>query len=56
MATVLIGPHKTKYLVHKTLLICHSEYFAKALSGPWTEAEERMVTPAGVGEEECKIS
>lgn len=40
MATVLIGPSKTKYLIRKALLVLHFEY-SKALSGPWGEAEER---------------
>ncbi|KAJ4378281.1 hypothetical protein N0V86_005981 [Didymella sp. IMI 355093] len=55
MVTVEIGSSKTKYLVHKALIVYHSEYFHKALSGPWTEAEERVVTLADVGEEECKF-
>jgi hypothetical protein len=55
MATVLIGPSKIRYLVHKALVAHHSEYFSKALNGPWTEMEERVVTLATVGEEECKF-
>ncbi|KAF3033787.1 hypothetical protein E8E11_003628 [Didymella keratinophila] len=55
MATVVIGSSQTKYLVHKALIVHHSEYFAKALSGPWIEVEERVITVAGVGEEEFNL-
>lgn len=35
-----IGPDRFKYSIHKALLVYHSEYFRKALEGPWKEAEE----------------
>jgi hypothetical protein len=35
-----IGSDRVKYCVHKALLVHHSEYFRKALQGPWKEAEE----------------
>ncbi|CAO2658845.1 Nn.00g065680.m01.CDS01 [Neocucurbitaria sp. VM-36] len=40
---VEIGLEHTKYYIHKALLTHHSEYFAKALRGPWKEAEEQTV-------------
>jgi hypothetical protein len=39
-----VGPNQKAYHVHKALLTHHSEYFLKALEGPWKEAEERTVT------------
>ncbi|KAF2117806.1 hypothetical protein BDV96DRAFT_465107, partial [Lophiotrema nucula] len=44
IVTLEIGTEKTKYYVHKDYLMHHSPYFRKALSGPWIEAEERLVT------------
>ncbi|KAF2788104.1 hypothetical protein K505DRAFT_342376 [Melanomma pulvis-pyrius CBS 109.77] len=41
---VEVGPEHKKYHVHKDLLTYHSEYFNKALNGPWKENEERLVT------------
>ncbi|KAF3039135.1 hypothetical protein E8E12_002086 [Didymella heteroderae] len=55
MATVVIGPSASTYLVHKVLITHHSEYFSKALSRPWMEAEDLIVVLAGVGEEECEF-
>lgn len=37
------GPEGTEYMVHKALLIEHSEYFDKVYKGPWKEAEEGVV-------------
>lgn len=56
MVTVVIGPSKTKYLIHKALLVHHSEYFSKALGDPWVEAEERVVSLEDVGTDECEYS
>ncbi|KAH6639800.1 hypothetical protein C7974DRAFT_139048 [Boeremia exigua] len=44
MVLVQVGPDKITHHVHKTLLVYHSEYFAKALNGPWAEAVHRVVT------------
>ncbi|KAH7084946.1 hypothetical protein BKA63DRAFT_6393 [Paraphoma chrysanthemicola] len=41
---VAVGKEGTPYHVHKALLIHHSDYFRKALSGPWKEAREGLVT------------
>lgn len=41
--TLIIGPDHEKRYIHKALLVHHSEYFRKALSGPWKEAEEGIV-------------
>jgi hypothetical protein len=43
MVVLEIGPGKHKYRIHKALLTHHSEYFQKALTGPWKEATERSV-------------
>ena len=37
--TVLVGLLKTKFIVHKEDLIKKSDYFATAITGPWTEAQ-----------------
>jgi len=39
-----IGPQKQHYHLHKALLTHHSEYFNKALNGPWKESKEKAVT------------
>ncbi|KAF2833633.1 hypothetical protein CC86DRAFT_12548 [Ophiobolus disseminans] len=41
---IKVGPDGVKYHFHKSLLVHHSEYFRKALSGPWKEAEGDLVT------------
>ncbi|KAF2872412.1 hypothetical protein BDV95DRAFT_606028 [Massariosphaeria phaeospora] len=38
------GTEKTKYRPHKSFLIHYSEYFRKALSGSWKEAEDGVIT------------
>ncbi|KAJ4361300.1 hypothetical protein N0V95_002002 [Ascochyta clinopodiicola] len=43
VVAIEVGPERVKYYVHKALLEEHSEYFKKALSGPWKEAEEKNV-------------
>ncbi|OAK96047.1 hypothetical protein IQ06DRAFT_309608 [Phaeosphaeriaceae sp. SRC1lsM3a] len=43
MAVVKIGAESTVYHIHKVLLVEHSEYFQKALNGPWKTAQEDMV-------------
>ena len=35
-----VGPHQKKYYTHKALLVRYSDYFRKALEGPWKEAQE----------------
>ncbi|KAJ4361298.1 hypothetical protein N0V95_002000 [Ascochyta clinopodiicola] len=41
--TVILETDSTVYKVYKALLVEHSEYFKKALTGPWKEAEDRVV-------------
>ncbi|KAH7389503.1 hypothetical protein DE146DRAFT_791525 [Phaeosphaeria sp. MPI-PUGE-AT-0046c] len=48
VVVVEIGTERQRYHVHKTLLVHHSEYFAKALEGPWTEAHTRVITLADI--------
>jgi hypothetical protein len=43
IVTVEVGKEHVKYPLHKSVLVYHSEYFARALNGPWTEAEDRKV-------------
>lgn len=54
MAIVEVGAKPAKYHVHKALLFFHSEYFRKALQGPWKEADEGAVRLADAGAAECK--
>jgi hypothetical protein len=54
MATVVLEPQNIEYKIHRTLLINTSEYFEKALTGPWKEAEERTVRIKDVGSDTCK--
>lgn len=54
MIVVEISSEKTKHHIHKALLVHHSEYFAKALSGPWTEAEERRVLLHDIDADACE--
>ncbi|KAF2833871.1 hypothetical protein CC86DRAFT_415861, partial [Ophiobolus disseminans] len=42
-AVVEIGTTKKKYFIHRSLLEEHSEYFRKALNGPWIESQEGVV-------------
>lgn len=35
IAIVEVGVSKTRYYVHKSILTRHSEYFERALRGPW---------------------
>lgn len=42
-ATVLVGPNKTRFVVHQELLTYHSEFFRAALTGRFKEAEEKTV-------------
>ncbi|KAF2127077.1 hypothetical protein P153DRAFT_432919 [Dothidotthia symphoricarpi CBS 119687] len=44
IVTIEIGPEHTKHLIHKALLIEHSEYFKKALNGPWKEAQNGAIS------------
>jgi hypothetical protein len=45
-----------KYYVHRALLVHHSEYFRKALQGPWREAEEGVVRLKDVDYKACKYA
>ncbi|KAK1057206.1 hypothetical protein LTR12_012995 [Friedmanniomyces endolithicus] len=41
--TVLVGPGEARFTVHQDLICRNSEFFAKACSGDWKEARERIV-------------
>lgn len=43
MATILVGPEKEKFVVHRALLCSKSVYFNKALFGPFKESETGIV-------------
>jgi len=55
VVVVKVGPNSVQFHVHKPLLMHHSEYFRKALSGSWKEAEENVVTLKDVEPETCKM-
>ncbi len=54
IVVVNIGPEKVKYSLHAGLLAKHSEYFKKALNGPWRETEEGVFTLEDVDCPTCK--
>ncbi|KAF4987980.1 hypothetical protein FGRMN_10028 [Fusarium graminum] len=39
----VIRTEDTDFKVHRVILSCHSEYFAKQLDGPWKESSERVI-------------
>lgn len=41
--TVEVGASKMKYPIHRLLLEDQSEYFKRALNGPWKESQNGMV-------------
>lgn len=45
IVAIVVGDDASKvaFHVYKTLLMEHSEYFRKALRGPWKEAKEQSV-------------
>ncbi|KAF1849865.1 uncharacterized protein K460DRAFT_411672 [Cucurbitaria berberidis CBS 394.84] len=43
VVVIEVGPERKKYYLHKALLVHHSDYFRKALEGPWTEAQEGVI-------------
>ncbi|KAF3034015.1 hypothetical protein E8E11_004567, partial [Didymella keratinophila] len=43
-ATVIVGRQKKRFVVHEAVLIHHSEYFRAALTGGFTEAQDKTVT------------
>ena len=53
MVIVEVGDTKTRYHVHRSLLVEHSEYFKKALNGPWKEAQDGVVTLEDVESSTC---
>lgn len=55
VATIEVGPHRKKYYIHEALLAHYSEYFRKALRGPWKEAEEGVVRLEDVDHRACKL-
>lgn len=43
MATILVGPDKQKFVIHRTLLCSKSQYFTKALTGSFEESQTGIV-------------
>ncbi|KAF1970502.1 hypothetical protein BU23DRAFT_473785, partial [Bimuria novae-zelandiae CBS 107.79] len=43
LVAIEVGSERKEYTVHKDLLTHYSEYFARALDGPWKEAEDKKV-------------
>jgi hypothetical protein len=57
LVTVEIGDEEPKkYYIHRALLVHHSEYFRKALQGPWIEAKENRVVLKDVDEAVCRLN
>jgi hypothetical protein len=54
IVVIEVGPELKRYQLFKTMLTQHSEYFRKALQGPWKEAEEKLIKLDDVDEEVCK--
>ncbi|KAF2018157.1 hypothetical protein BU24DRAFT_449675 [Aaosphaeria arxii CBS 175.79] len=52
---VEVGEKKTRFYIHKSLLIENSEFFKKALSGPWEEARTGVVSLADVEEATFRV-
>lgn len=44
MITILVGPDKRSFGIHKALLVDASDYFAKATTGDWSEARTKVHT------------
>ena len=51
---IQVGPEHRRYYLHKAFLIHYSEYFRKALSGPWKEAEEGVIPLEDIEPGVCK--
>lgn len=49
-----VGSLSKEFQVHKSLLVLYSEYFRKALEGPWKESEEQTITLEDVEPRICK--
>ena len=51
---VELGPDRTQYSVHPSLLAYYSKYFRRALIGPWKEAEDHVIKLHDVDCKTCK--
>jgi hypothetical protein len=51
-----VGLDQKQFHIHKALLVHHSEYFRKALNGPWKEATEGVVKLEDVEPEVGKLT
>jgi hypothetical protein len=56
MVVVEIGEIGRKYHIPKALLTEHSEFFKKALNGPWTESQEGVVRIDDISWSICQSS
>lgn len=52
--TVTLEPQNSKHKVHEALLIESSDYFKKALTGPWKKAEKDTIRLTDVETGVCK--
>jgi hypothetical protein len=48
LVTILVGPTKKPYTIHKDLLCFYSDYFRAAFQGSFKEATERKIELAGI--------
>lgn len=51
-----VGSESREYFVHPGLLLRHSEFFVRALTGNWKEAAEKAIRLDDVDCETCKLS
>lgn len=56
IVVVEIGTEQREYHVHKALLTHHSEYFRRALSGSWKEAQEGVIPLHDIDPATCTSS
>jgi hypothetical protein len=54
MVTVEVGPDRKRFLIHKALLVHHSEYFAAATRGPWKDTQDGVVPLHDVEPTTCR--
>jgi len=56
LVIVIVSDNKTKYTVYRSLLVQHSEYFEKALTGSWMEAQQGVVMLEDVDCDACEYT
>lgn len=54
MVTVILVPQNTKHKAHEALLTQTPDYFKKAFTGPWKEAEEDVIRVTDIKTAVCE--